>query len=165
MKTNTLVICLCLLAVSSASAQNISNPELLERLGLNEDEMERMVEIQRNAAMEAREAQIELNILQAQLEKLLFPVDVDMREVEELLRASLEWKMIAELAEIRKRVETRKLLGDEGWEQLLRMARILQQRQNQGGQSQDRPEQGRPEQGRQGADADQIPPEGRENRR
>ncbi|HUV08609.1 MAG TPA: hypothetical protein VMX75_12815, partial [Spirochaetia bacterium] len=43
----------------------------------------------------------------------------DMQEVERLLRQSLEWKMKAELAEIRRRVEIRKIFGEQRWEKFI----------------------------------------------
>ena len=106
-------------------AQNIDDPQiltqLLNKLELTEKEIEKAVEIQREANNVKREMTLELNLIQAQLEKLLYPVEVDLKEVEALLRASLEFKLKAELAEIKRRVEWRKLLGEEKWERLLWM--------------------------------------------
>jgi hypothetical protein len=42
-----------------------------------------------------------------------------MRQVEKLLRDSMEWKVKIELAEINKRVELRKILGEEKWKKLV----------------------------------------------
>jgi len=44
-----------------------------------------------------------------------------MKEVERILKESLEWKLKSELAEIRRRVEIRKILGEARWEKFLRI--------------------------------------------
>ena len=43
-----------------------------------------------------------------------------MSQVERLLQSSVEWKLKSEMAEIRRRVEVRKMLGEQKWGQLLR---------------------------------------------
>jgi len=111
---------LCLLT-ASAFAQRIDNLQVLRDLGLTEDEINRIIEIQEEKEKEKREAQIELNLYKAQLEKLLFPADIDMKEVERLLRESMECKLKYELAEIRSRVAIRKILGEERWTKFLRV--------------------------------------------
>jgi hypothetical protein len=42
----------------------------------------------------------------------LFEEQVNMREVERLLRQSLEWELKERMAQIRRQVELRQLLGD-----------------------------------------------------
>ena len=109
-----------LVGVCVISAQPIDSSEILEKLGLNDEEIERVMEIQRETERIIHESKIELNLLKAQLEKLLFNIEVDMKRVERLLRQSIEWKLKAELAEIKRRVELRKLFGEERWAKFLR---------------------------------------------
>lgn len=113
-------VLICTLA-AAAYSQDIGNPQILRELGLTDEEMLRVIEIRENTQKVQREAQIELNLYKAQLEKLLFPAEVDMKEVERLLKASLEWKLKLEFAEVRKRVEIRKILGEDRWEKLLHL--------------------------------------------
>jgi hypothetical protein len=109
-----------LIVVSVASAQPIDSAEILGKFGLNDEEIERVMAIQRETERTIQEARVELNLLKAQLEKLLFDIEVDMNRVEKLLRQSIEWKLKSELAEIRRRVELRKLFGEERWANFLR---------------------------------------------
>ncbi len=116
-----LALALVLLPAALASGQRIDDPQMLEDLGLSESEIESIREIQDDAESVLRETRVELNLLKARLEKLLLDVNVDIQRVEELIRESVEWKIESELAEIRRRVEIRKIFGEERWEEFLRM--------------------------------------------
>ncbi len=120
MKKPTLIAAFLLLAVCVTAAQPIDNTEILKRFGMNDEEIERVMAIQMDTERIIQEARVELNLLKAQLEKLLFDIDVDMNSVERLLRQSIDWKLKAELAEIKRRVELRKLFGEERWAKFLR---------------------------------------------
>jgi hypothetical protein len=109
-------------------AQRFDNPQIYERLELSPSQIERIEEVQRREDRVVREAQAELNIYKAQLEKLLLASDVDMRQVEQILRDTMEWKLRSELSEIRRRVEVRQILGEEKWEEFLRMLRAARAR-------------------------------------
>jgi hypothetical protein len=114
-----LMICMLgLLAVGSTYSQDWENPEVLERLGLEEDDVEQVREIFEKTEKEIREARIELDILKAQLRKLLFEEQVNMREVERQLRQSLEWELKQRMAHIRRQVQLRELLGDAKYARL-----------------------------------------------
>jgi hypothetical protein len=84
----------------------------LVKIGVQNQDVNRIIEIQTQTRKQIREAQLELNVLKAELEKALFPIDVNMKEVQRLLDQSLGWKMKSELARIKERVELRKILGD-----------------------------------------------------
>ncbi len=118
---------LCMIA-AGAFAQEIDNPQILRKLGLTEEEIIQIMKIQRETQKVQIEAQIELNLYKAQLEKILFYPDVDMKEVEKILKASMEWKLRFELAKIRRRVEVRKIMGEERWEKLLRVWKMDKQK-------------------------------------
>lgn len=118
---------LCMIA-SGAFAQAIDSPQILRELGLTEEEITQVMKIQRETQKVQIEAQIELNLYKAQLEKILFYTDVDMKEVEKILKDSMEWKLRFELAEIRRRVEVRKIMGEERWEKFLRVWKMYKQK-------------------------------------
>ena len=120
MKTMAFAATLLLLIGYVASAQPIDSSEILEKFGLNDREIEQVMAIQRETERTIQETRIELNLLKAQLEKLLFDIEVDMNQVEKLLRQSIEWKLKSELAEIRRRIELRKIFGEERWAKFLR---------------------------------------------
>lgn len=118
----TIAALLAACAAAGLSAQPIpwDNSQLFERLGLSEQQTNSIQQILGREDKVSREAQAELNVLKAQLEKLLLEAEPDMRQVERLLQSSIEWKLKNEMAEIRRRVEIRKVLGEQKWEQLVR---------------------------------------------
>ena len=123
MKKLTLIAAFLLLVVCVTVAQPIDNTEIFKKFGLNDEEIERVMAIQMETEKIIQEARVELNLLKAQLEKLLFDIDVEMNSVERLLRQSIDWKLKSELAEIKRRVELRKLFGEERWAKFLQARR------------------------------------------
>ena len=129
MKRVVLMLSLVCLASTTTFAQSFDNPQALERLGLTEDQIGRIEEVAAREDRVVREAQVELNLYRAQLEKLLLDPDVNMREVERILKETTEWKLKSELANMRRRVEIRKIMGEEKWEEFLRLLRGARARQ------------------------------------
>jgi hypothetical protein len=127
MKRIAVLLILLAMAAGTASGQVPDIEQILKRIELSEEEIEWFTTFQAEIDRQKKEAQIELNIAKAQLEKLLFPVDADMKAVEKLLRTTVEWRLQLELTEIRWRVEVRKKLGDEKFEKLLRLIKVIQQ--------------------------------------
>lgn len=109
-----LPLLLLLLLPALLQAQDLQSQarHYLASLGVSKVDIEKVIQIQTQTRQHVREAQLELNILKAELEKTLFPINVDMKRVHQLLEESLQWKMKSELATIQERVELRKLLGD-----------------------------------------------------
>ena len=105
-------------AVGFIHSQDWDNPELLKRLDVGDEEIEKIRVIFEETEKAIREARLEIDILKAQLRKLLFQEQVNMREVERLLRQSLDWELKERLAQIERQVELRNLLGDEKFARL-----------------------------------------------
>lgn len=124
------LIAACVAGVLPAQPIPWDNSQLFERLGLTEQQTSSIQEILRREDRVSREAQAELGVYKAQLEKLLLGPDPDMRQVERLLQSSMEWKLKSEMAEIRRRVEIRKVLGEQKWQQLVRAWRAWRLRNN-----------------------------------
>jgi hypothetical protein len=103
---------MALLAVGLTYGQDWDNPEVFERLDLDQQEVKKIRAIFEETEKEIREARLEIDVLRAQLRKLLFQEQVNMREVERMLRQSLEWELKERMAQIRRQVELRELLGD-----------------------------------------------------
>jgi hypothetical protein len=75
---------------------------------------------------------VEIDVLRAQLRKLLFEEQVNMQEVERMLRQSLEWELKQRMAQIRRQVELRELLGDTKYarmSQAIEKRRLMQEQQ------------------------------------
>ncbi len=120
----------------SISPQNFTSPKTIKFLELTEEEIEKLEILQSEKQLIQSEAQVELNLLKAQLEKLLFPVNSDMSAIEVKMRATHEWKLRIEMANIRLRVEARKIIGETRWRKLLQMQREIRQRDDGSRQSQ-----------------------------
>jgi hypothetical protein len=116
----------------------------LKKLGVTEEQIKKIIEIDKEGENQKHQAQVELNLLRAQLEKVLFSVDVDMKEVEKLLRGAMDWRVKIELAEIRKRVETRKIVGETVWQELMRIQEQKRQERVKNNRKDDNPDQPRP---------------------
>lgn len=116
------LILICLLALTALGfvySQDWDNPQVLKRLELGEEEIASIRGVFEQTDKEIREARLEIDILKAQLRKLLFQKQVDMREVERLLRDSLEWEMKERMAQIQRQVQLRTILGDAKYARLM----------------------------------------------
>jgi peptidoglycan hydrolase CwlO-like protein len=106
--------------------QRLENAEFLKSIGLSGDDIKKVQDIRLQTSRDKQQAQAELNVYKAQLEKLMLSADPDMKEVERILRDSMEWKLKAELADIKGRVATRKAVGEEAWQKIVRALAIRQ---------------------------------------
>ena len=152
MKRLMLVVALSLLAVGFSYGQDWDNPEILKRLNLDEEQTEKVREIFERTEKEIREARLEIDVLRAELRRLLFQEQVDMREVERMLRRSLEWELKERMAQIRRQVELRELLGDSKYArmtQAVERRRVVQEEQERRSREESGSSAGKSERGRQ----------------
>ena len=119
MKRSIVLMLLICITSSFVFSQDFTNPRVIRFLELAEDEVEVLEKLQIEKENIVREAQMEQNLIKAQLEKLLFPPDADLRAIEQKMKESLEWRLKIEIANIKLRVEARKLLGEPRWRKLL----------------------------------------------
>ncbi len=121
-------IAVMIIALSvSITAQDIYDPELLAQIGLSETEISEIQDIQYQAEKKNREANVEMNVLKAQLEKLLLDEHPDMDQVRKTIEATLKWRIQAETANVEARVQIREKLGTDNFEKLLRLRKRIQQ--------------------------------------
>lgn len=135
-----LFIGLGIVAFGQQIPENVT-AQIWSRLELNENQMRRAQVIISETEKGIQEAEIELAIFKAQLAKILFPVDVNMREVQRVLQQSYEWQLKKQFAQITRQVELRKLFGEDKWANYVRIVRNLQQRNQTEGNRQQRPAQ------------------------
>jgi len=110
---------------------NFLRPQLIERLNLTEPEIEKINEIVTERQSILREAQLELNIYKAELERILFDVDPDLSLIRENIEQAMVWKIEVELANISIRIKLRKILGEQRWQTLLQLqSRAAEQTRN-----------------------------------
>jgi hypothetical protein len=132
MRKVALILLGVFVAVLSVSAQEGENPPelggplermsllpdfsaVMEKMGLDEEEIEKAGGIQEAAENRIKVARAEQEILKAKLKRELINTDADIDTVEEILRDSLEWELEIQLAQIERDLELRNLLGDDAW--------------------------------------------------
>jgi len=128
MKKIIFVMLILVITASVVFAQDIFDPRLLTQIGLSADEIEEIQEIQFSSEKKIREANVEMNILKAQLEKLLLDEHPDMNQVRKTIEATLKWRVQTEIANVETRVQIRNKMGSENWESLLRLKKRIHQR-------------------------------------
>lgn len=128
MKKIIFVVMILVITASVVFAQDIFDPRLLTQIGLSADEIEGIQEIQFSSEKKIREANVEMNILKAQLEKLLLDEHPDMNQVRKTIEATLKWRVQTEIANVETRVQIREKMGSENWENLLRLKKRIHQR-------------------------------------
>ncbi len=128
MKKLLFILIILVITASSVFTQNIFDPRLLTQIGLSTEEIEEIQEIQYQAEKEIREANVEMNILKAQLEKILLNEDPNMQQVRKTIEETLKWRIQTEIANVEARIKIRKKMGSENWEKMLRLKKQIQQR-------------------------------------
>jgi Spy/CpxP family protein refolding chaperone len=119
-----MVSLLLVLAAAAAFAQ--AEEEELQawrKLGLSEEQGAQVREIYERTQKSIRESRAEIDVLKAELRRLLLREPVDMSQVEKQLRASLEWEYRLRLAQIHRQVELRQALGDRDYARLMQLVR------------------------------------------
>jgi Spy/CpxP family protein refolding chaperone len=111
------------LAAGAAFAQAGEDRRIWQKLGLSEEQVDQARAIFERTDKVVREARAEIDVLKAELRRLLLREPVDMGEVEKKLRASLEWEYRLRLAQISRQVDLRKVLGDQTYARLMQAIR------------------------------------------
>ena len=131
MKKSIFIFMILIITATAVVAQNIFDPRLLTQIGLSAEEIEEIQEIQYQAEKKIREANVEMNILKAQLEKLLLDEKPNMQKVRKTIEETLQWRIQTEIANVESRIRIREKMGSENWDKMLRLRKqILQRIQN-----------------------------------
>ena len=119
------IVAVLLLAVAAAWAFGQAGEDLQvwRKLGLSEEQIDQARGILESTQKSVREARAEIDVLRAELRRLLLREPVDMGQVEKQLRASLEWEYRLRLAQISRQVQLRRLLGDRDYTRLMEAIR------------------------------------------
>lgn len=132
--TKVLLISLGLLVLFAFSAfADDGGKELLKTLAqikLTEEEREEIQVILETYITTIKIPKAELEILHAQLTRELIVDNPDMGRVEELVQESLAWEGKIRVAEIKRELAMKKLLGDRKWALMKRTTRIMKERLN-----------------------------------
>jgi hypothetical protein len=136
-----IVATLLIFAVTGlALAQDGIETPLLERLGIPQEDIERIEQLRYEAQKTIQAAEAELAIYRARIRKLLLNAEADLREVEKMLREAMNYELRIRLTQIEQELKIRRLLGEENWDKVVRAMRSRGQRDRD---LQERPEQGK----------------------
>ena len=124
MRCITLAALILGLSAATAFSQDLGDRQVWRKLGLTEEEIGRIGAIYDRTEKSIREARVEIDVLKAEIRRVLYRDPVDMPEVEKLLRGSLEWEYRLRLAQIARQVELRRLLGDARYARLMEAVRM-----------------------------------------
>ncbi len=117
------LLLLLVLAAAAAFGQAEEELQAWRKLGLSEEQGAQVREIYERTQKSIRESRAEIDVLKAELRRLLLREPVDMNQVEKQLRASLEWEYRLRLAQISRQVELRQALGDRDYARLMELVR------------------------------------------
>jgi len=132
MKKLLFILIILIITSSALSAVEIFDPQLLTQIGVSAEQIETIQNIQYQSEQKIKMANAEINILKAQLEKLLLQEHPDMEQVKKTIEATLKWRIQSETANVEARVRIREQIGTKNWEKLLTLRkRILTQQRNQ----------------------------------
>ena len=120
MKRLIWILIFSLIIAGFVSAFDEEERPFLMEMGLTEEQINNLIEIHERTQKTVQAAQVEVEILRAQLKKHLISDQPNIRTAEKLLRSALEWELKIRVAQIEKELEARKLLGDKKWAQLVR---------------------------------------------
>jgi len=123
-----LITILAIFFISAAwiSAVEIYTEETLSQLGLPQDQITQILQIQEKYQNQIREAALEMNVYKAKLAKMLYSNNPNMDQVRKLLEESLQYRLQSEMAAIKQRTETRKAMGEENWQKMVQLQNRLQ---------------------------------------
>lgn len=97
--------------------------ETLEQFELTENEVEDILLVQNELRAVNEETRIEMNLIKAQITKLLYQPDPDLDDVDELLEKASGFRLEQEKNQVRAYVHIREILGEENWTELARLMR------------------------------------------
>lgn len=122
--TRFLLLVLGLVAVASLPAQSVYNDRVLSALGLTDEEINEVLEVDDATTSSIRRLRADLEIEKAELARLLVDERPNMRAVERNLRDSAEIEVAIRLLEIERELAIRQIVGTERWTAIVRAIRI-----------------------------------------
>ena len=124
-----LVTAILILSVSLLHAQAGSAERLLQSLGLTEDEIEQVIEVERESAVRIQRLRADLDVQKAALARLLLDESPTMRLVERNLRASADIEVQIRLVEIERELRIRRIVGTDRWTRIVQAQRVRREAQ------------------------------------
>ncbi len=129
----TLLILLAAAFFSQAQALEDAEAKLLERFGLSAEQIEELQDTRFELEQEIQKAQAEINVFKAELAKILISNKPDLKQIERLLRESIEWEIKIRLANIRRELAYRQALGDKQYARFVEAVKSIRKRIDEAG--------------------------------
>ncbi len=120
------ILAIFFISVAWISAADLYTEETLSELGLTQEQITQILQVQEKYQAQIKEAALEMNVYKAKLAKLLYSDNPDMNQVKKLLEESLQYRLQSEMAAIKQRTETRKIMGEDKWQKMVRLRKQLQ---------------------------------------
>jgi hypothetical protein len=105
------------------------DPGLLAQVGLNRDEIEEVLELQEQFRLVKERTNVELDVIKAQIARLLYLNENEFSEIDRLLEQAGELRLEQEKFLFRTMSQIRTLFGEDRWSELVK--RIRTQTRNQ----------------------------------
>jgi hypothetical protein len=128
MKRAIVVLMLFLVGVT-VSAQELYTEAILERFGLEEAEIERIIAFEQQTAEGIRVHEADLNIKKAELARLLLDEEPNMRLVRRNLEETAAIEVQIRLLEIQRELSIRRVVGTDEWARIVQLLRLRREEQ------------------------------------
>jgi hypothetical protein len=115
---------LLLAAAASVSAQELYNEQLLRTLGVDPDQIERILTMDQSSENDLRRLNADLDVKKAELARLLLDDEPNMRAVERNLNETAQIEVNIRLIEIRRELAIRDLVGTPQWARIMQAVRL-----------------------------------------
>jgi hypothetical protein len=116
MKKYIIFVLLFVLIIENVIGQDWNEEQkIYAKIGLSDKQVKEILAINLEMVAIIDPADVKMRLIRAQIEKLLLPVDVDMTNIEKLLREAMEEDLKVRLAKINREVRIKKLIGDKKW--------------------------------------------------
>ena len=120
MSLRTAMVVLLVLVAAALAAQEPYSEGLLKNLGLENEAIEEIQEIQRESAADIRLKRAELEVRKAELARLLVDDDPSLRAIERNLRDTAGIEVEVRMLEIERELAIREVVGTERWTRVAR---------------------------------------------
>jgi hypothetical protein len=120
MSLRTAMVVLLVLVAAALAAQEPYSEGLLKNLGLENEAIEEIQEIQRESAADIRLKRAELEVRKAELARLLVDDDPSLRAIERNLRDTAGIEVEVRMLEIERELAIREVVGTDRWTRIAR---------------------------------------------
>ena len=111
---------LVLPAVLFAQGQPRSETTMLKQLGLDDNQVSQVMDIQKKTMATVRQDRVHIRLLKAQMAQDLLPAKVDMQAMNDLINQEAQTRADMQKALIGARVQLRQIMGDDNFRLYLR---------------------------------------------